>query len=160
MKEWLIVCVDLLCEWLPAVIWHIAPALATAVLTGVVLQLFFVSTSTQAAFIDGLIKLMDQIQQDTLDYWNIDPSDATESERASILEQKIKGLLRALSSDLSFFAVRYGKSPLFDKLLVHLHDSCSGGDFESKDRKTDTNRYLVVVNAVNNLKSALMRRKL
>ena len=154
------VCVDILREWWPPLLWHIAPSIVTVVVGGLLLQRFFVRKANQAALIDALVKQMDQIQQDSLEYWNLDAAVESNWARSSLLEQKIKGLLRALNADVDYFINKHGGAVLFNKLMVILHDGCSGGDFESKSRKIEATRYLMVVNAVSNLKSALMRNKL
>lgn len=162
MKDLFSVLVDLLREWSPPLIWHIAPSLVTVIIGGLLLQRFFVGKANQAALIDALVKQMDQIQTDALEYWNLDIAVEANRPRTSVLEQKIKGLLRALNADIDFFVSRYGKQNrvLFRRLLEDVHIKCSGGDFESKDRKIEPTQFLLIVNAVSNLKSALMMNKL
>jgi hypothetical protein len=79
-----------------------------------------------------------------------------------MLEQKIKGAIKSISADCNYYCDRYCKckSGELHNLLVEVSDACTGGDFESTKKKIETGRYILVVNAINRVKSELHRRKL
>jgi hypothetical protein len=141
-------------------LYHVAPALVTVLLGSFIVQRFFLSRTNEAHFIDSLISRLSDLQEDVLEYWNNDRRDSEKKERSNVLEQKIKGGIKGLAADFGYYSRRYsGKSEFIDP-LVDLTDACTGGDFESQARKPDTTRYIFVVNAVNKLRSKLLRRKL
>jgi hypothetical protein len=82
------------------------------------------------------------------------------SRSLKILEQKIKGDLKSLAEDVDFFVEKYKPKADLAKMMLHIHDACSGGDFESASHKVDHSRYLTVTNAINQLRSELPRHKL
>jgi hypothetical protein len=150
------------------VVYHLSPALVTVVLGGVIVQRFFVSKANEATYIDEIIAQIDSIVTDVLEYWNLDPSDSEEQNRAHILEQKIKGGIRGLNSDVRYFSARYCTIKAdrchteddVNHLVTLLADACTGGAFESAGRTPDRERYLTCVNAAIKLKSNLMRQKI
>ena len=97
-----------------------------------------------------------------LEYWNLAADCKENKQRQNLLAQKIKGNLRALTSDVNYFCGRYCNKigSKMTKLLTNLHDACTGGDFESNKKKADSQRYIIIVNAINDVKSELHRRKL
>jgi hypothetical protein len=141
-------------------LYHISPSLVTVVLGSLIVQRFFISRTNHAKFIDDIVARICDLQADSLEYWNNDCAGAEKRERCTILEQKIKGSIRSLSADLAYCAERYGRPEEFAQSLAELADACSGGDFESKNRKPDNARYLFVVNAANRLRSQLLRKKM
>jgi hypothetical protein len=80
-------------------------------------------------------------------------------DRARLLEQKIKGAIQSLTSDLRYYSGRYRKKTNFPPLMVEVADACTGGQFESANKTAEASRYLTVVNAINRVKSELMRMK-
>ena len=137
----------------------IAPCI-TVGLGGWWLQRGFVSRANASAFADALVKRMDEILVDSLEYWNIHEPDVVQAKRAKVLAQKIKGSVRTLSGDVQHFKKKYAKKEDFDSSLVNLLDTSTGGSFESANRIADPDRYLLIVNQVNDLKSKLIRVKL
>ena len=140
----------------------IAPSLVTVLLGAFIVQRFFVSRANEAALIDFLIEELDKLRDDALEYWNLAGDTKENKQRQILLTQKIKGNLRALASDFGYFCDRYclkDKSTI-TKLLTNLHDSCTGGEFESSKKKADPHRYIIIVNTINDVKSAVFRRKL
>ena len=83
-------------------------------------------------------------------------------ELQGVLAQKIKGMIKSLSADCNYYSDRYckRKSAELQRLLVEVSDACTGGDFESTRKKADPGRYILIVNAINRVKSELHRRKL
>lgn len=147
---------------LPAVIgflYYISPALITLCVGSFVLQRFFVSRSNEAAFIDNLVGRLEGLQSDSIEYWTTDPSGSAEGS-VRLMESKIKGGIKSLAGDLSFYTERYGERHEFNRLAAELADACSGGDFESLGRKPDFGRYILIVNSINKVRAELLRRKL
>lgn len=140
----------------------IAPSLITVLLGAFVVQKFFVSRANEAALVDFLIKELEELRNDALEYWNLVADSKEDRERQAMVAQKIKGNLKALSADLRFYCERYSRKheAHFSKLVTNLHDTCTGGDFESQRKKPDSQRYIIVVNAINGIKSDLLRQKL
>ena len=151
---------ELFQTWAPAIIWHVLPSFVTLCFGGYILQRYFANKSNQATLVDGIGEQMEKIQEDALEYWNLEVTDKEKESRATVLEQRIKGFLGGLSADVDFFVFKHGGKSLLRALVDELHVKCSGGDFESKQRKVDSGRYIHIVNAACNLRSALLRNKL
>lgn len=141
-------------------LYHISPDICAVILGGILVQWFFIRRANEAELIDFLIKELDELRSDALEYWNLDCGKEHEKGRARVLEQKIKGAIKVLSSDLTYYAKRYHKKWEHDKLLVEVNDACTGGGFEVASRASEPNRYIMVINTINRIKSELMRRKL
>ena len=143
-------------------LWHISPALVTVVIGAFALQRFFVRRANASSFVDAVIKDLEILKSDALEYWNIDPSDEKFSSRCCVLEQRLKGAIRSLSSDVTYFCSRYKKmdNPTIQNLLMDLADSATGGDFESQNRRPAPSRYIHIVNNIKNLRSRLLMTKL
>jgi len=136
--------------------WHILPSIVTVLFAGYLLQKFFVSKSNAAHFIDSILVELKQLKSDASEYWN-NPSDA----RDNVLSSNIKGLLHTINSDIIYYCNRYSKkSSNFSAMMLHLHSSVTGGDFESKKRKADQARYLTIVNDINKFRSELHKTKI
>ena len=140
----------------------LVPPLITVGLGAFVVQHFFVSRANEGAMVDFMIGELRELQNDTLEYWTL-PADSPENkQRQIVLAQKIKGMIKSLSADCNYYCDRYckRKSVELQRLLVEVTDACTGGDFESTRRKADPGRYILIVNAINRVKSELHRRKL
>lgn len=140
----------------------ITPSLVTVLLGAFVIQRFFVARANEAAMIDFLVKELDELRADSLEYWTL-PSDNKEHKlRKVVLAQKIKGAIKIISSDVNYFCSRYCKKKIneMEILLIEVSDACTGGDFESSTGNVDSGRYISVVNTINRVKSELLRRKL
>lgn len=143
-----------------AVVYQLLPSVFTVVFAGFFLQRFFVSRANEASFIDSLIKQMDDLRTDTLEYWNLDCTKTKENKmKARILEQKIKGAIKIIGSDVRYYSERYKKGRDLNDLVAEISDSSTGGEFESATKRPDTGRYTLVVNSTNRLKSAFFRNK-
>ena len=79
-----------------------------------------------------------------------------------MLEQKMKGAIKSISSDAVHFCGKYrkGMKPEVERLMSNLSDSATGGNFESKNRKADSSRYIMIVNSINEVRSCLLKTKL
>lgn len=140
----------------------ITPPLLTVVLGAFVAQRFFVSRANEAAMVDFMVRELEDLRKDSLEYWTL-PGDSKENkQRLTMLSAKMKGAIKALFADVNYYCQRYckKKEKELHGLVGELMDACTGGDFESAGKKVDTGRYLLVVNAINRVKSELHRRKL
>ncbi len=142
--------------------WHISPALVTVSVGAFALQSFFVRRANASSFVDGIIKDLEILKSDALEYWNIDPSNEELTTRCSVLEQKLKGAIKGLSSDMTYFCSKYKKvdNLTLQNLLIDVADIATGGDFESKNRKPAPSRYMHIVSTINSLRSKLLMTKL
>lgn len=152
---------DLL-EKLGGFLYHISPQLVAVILGGLIIQKFFVSRANEAALIDYLMKELDSLRSDALEYWNLDCKNGGVEckEKALVLEQKLKGGIKSLTSELGQYSRRYRKKADFRILMVEVSDACTGGNFECAKRTRDRQRYLMVVNTINRVKSELRIGKL
>ena len=150
-------------------LYYVAPSLVgtitAALLTSVLIQKYFVSRANQAGVIDALIKDLETLRSDSLEYWMIDPRDLDEQtrrdkqEKLLFLGNKLKGAIRSLAGDLRFLSERDNLRKFHD-ITASLLDACTGGTFESAGRAPDPGRYFIIVNAVNAAKSTIRRLKL
>ena len=154
---------DILCEILRLVV----PPLVTVVFGAFVAQRFFVSRANEAAMADYMVRELNDLRKDALEYWTQAPDAKDCKQRQMVLEQKIKGTIKGLSADINYYCQRYCKTKAgeMEKLLVEVLDACTGGEFESTKKKTengrsDNGRYIVIVNTISRVKSELHRRKL
>lgn len=153
---WLESCIEPIGRFL----YHISPALVAVALGSFVIQKFFVSRSNKAALIDCLIERLSSLEDDALEYWNLEYDTGEKKNRGKVLEQKIKGGLKSLAADLTYYSGRYGNGEDFTPFLSELSDCCTGGDFESRVKKRDSARYIFVVNGASKLRSRLLRDKM
>jgi hypothetical protein len=141
-------------------LYHIAPSLVGVITGGVIFQKYYASRANEAAFIDYLFKEFDHFRADSLEYWNLECTETKDQARARILEQKIKGTIRSLITDLMYYSARYHRKFSVTSLMVEVNHAATGGQFEVAKRPADGSRYAMVINSTNKLKSALIRRKL
>lgn len=144
-------------------LYHISPALVTVGLGAYVVQRFFVSRANQAALIDLLVRRLEAIQADSLEYWNLPcDSDANKQHERLVLAQKIKGAIFSTNSDMRFYCARYcsHSAAQMAELMCAVLDTCTGGDFESSKKQPDAARYLAITNAINRVRSELFKQKL
>jgi len=138
------------------------PTFVTVFLGALIIQRYFVSRSNQASFIDLMVRELDGLRDDSLEYWTLHSDSEDGKNREAILAQKIKGAIKCLSADMHYFCDRYckGDKSKVDELLMEISDACTGGTFESSPKPTDSGRYLLVVNAINRTRSELFKRKI
>jgi len=123
---------------------------------------FFVRNGNAGAFVDALVRELEGLRADSLEYWNAAPSSQNNEGRMTMLEQKIKGSIKSISSDAGHFCRKYkkGMRAEIERLMSNLSDSATGGEFESKKRKADSGRYILIVNSINEVRSCLLKTKL
>ena len=83
--------------------YHVSPALLTVVVGGVAIQTLFIQRANAATFVDGIIKELEVLKTDALEYWNTDPSQDADN-RCPVLEQKIKGSVISVGNDITYLA--------------------------------------------------------
>lgn len=150
-------------------LWHVAPAftgaLTAAIISGWFLQNYFVARANEAAFIDFLIEQLDQLRADGFEYWMLDVREGSSAEKKKLkqlgrcLEVKLKGAVKSVTAALGDFKAKYECKTDFDGLMMDVSDACTGGNFESDERPSDPSRNMVIINAINRVKSELLRRK-
>jgi hypothetical protein len=141
------------------VVW-LSPTFLTILIAGFWLQSFFVSKANQSNFIDVLLRQLEELKVDSLEYWNLDFNLAGNPERGKILAQKMKGAIKSLNSDIAFYNEKYKKEAKLSGHLNEIFETCTSGDFEGVSKPIDSGRYVLIVNAINKLKSQLLRGKL
>jgi len=141
-----------------AFLYHIAPQILGVILGGFLFQLYWVRRANESNLIDHLTKALDELRNDSLEYWNLDLREEKNLSRGRILEQKMKGAIRNLNSELRMYAERYCKKVKFEPLMVEVSDACTGGTFETASRGPDTGRYLMVVNIIHRVRWELIGR--
>lgn len=73
------------------------------------------------------------------------------------------GSIKNIYNDLDFFCVKYcnNKNKTLLKAMLNVSEACTGGSFESrKAAKDKENRYLLVINSINEIRSELFRYKI
>ncbi|HEY5910060.1 MAG TPA: hypothetical protein VJA21_05590 [Verrucomicrobiae bacterium] len=121
-------------------LYYIAPQVLAVILGGLIFQRYWVARTNESALIDHLAKELDELRNDCLQYWNLDLKTKENRPSGRILEQKIKGGIRNLNSDLRKYSERYCKKAKFDPLMVEVTDACTGGTFEGANRAPDPGR--------------------
>lgn len=146
-------------EWIGKLIWHVLPSATTVMFGGFILQRFFIRKSNASSFADSIIRELYSIRSDALEYWTV--NDQTNSRK---LESQLKGSILTVISDLDYYCQRYEVDRFtrskFELLEIALSDAVTGGEFEQKKRKANPERYLVIVNITNKVKSELQRTKI
>jgi hypothetical protein len=146
-------------ESLAAFLYHISPQVIGVIIGGLIFQRYFVSRANECALIDYLIRGLDDLRADALEYWSTENTKQNR-EKVRVMEQKIKGAIKGLTSELRSYCDRYCKKFDYAHLMQEVSESCTGGLFESEKRKPESARYLLVVNSLHRVKWELMRRKL
>lgn len=79
---------------------HIAPALVIVLvggfLGGFFLQRYFVKRANESALIDSIMRTLDEVREDSLQYWFSDS--AAKNANPKLLAQRIKGNMRTVYS--------------------------------------------------------------
>jgi len=138
---------------------HVSPQVLAVIIGGVIFQRTLWLVPTSPRFIDYLIKGLDELRCDALEYWSMDVN-AKNRDKARFLEAKVKGAVKSLTSEMKCFSQKYCRKTDFAPLMVEVSDACTGGAFESATRNADGGRHLMVVNSIHRVKWELMKRKL
>lgn len=148
--------------WWWDMILHAAPALITVIIGGFFIHRFFIKRNNIANTIDAVCDKLNALKNDSAEYWASNYSD-TESEKrkAMILESKIKASLLCLQEEIMFLNGKYDlEINAQQNELITLNDLCAGGNFESKKRKADKERFFKIVNSINKITMTLRRHKI
>ena len=150
--------------WLATIrfLYYITPALVTVSLGAFLVQKFFVRRSNEAAMIDLLVREFDTLRNDAIDYWSNLGRNSREKQQQVLMSQKIKISIKSIFSDLNYYCGRYcpKQATEIKVLMMDVSDACTGGDFESLRKSGDEARYLLINNAINTARTALLRRKI
>lgn len=140
-------------------IWHLLPALTTVVISGILIQRFYVRRANASAFVDNILKELQILRSDSISYWTV-----KEEGKDSILTSQMKASIQTIYSDLNYYCEQYklkhNMKLIFENKLILLSDAATGGNFEQKSRKLDSSRCYKIVNAVNALRSELHKTKI
>lgn len=153
---------ECLLYWVPKILWHLLPSILTLCIGGVLIQRYFIRRCNSSSFVDAVLKDLEILKSDSLEYWNLGTSNK-DKQRRLILAQKIKGAIRHLNADTKYLGGKYfssRKPPDFVGLLANISDAATGGDFESQAPMGDPSRYLLIVNSVGELRSVLLSAKI
>jgi len=148
----------------PALVGAVVGAILSACLTGFLVQRHWASRASESVLIDGHTKDLDTLVKMTLDYWSLDYSGETKrhkenGEKARALATKIKASIKLLVYALRDYSDRYCKNVDFTRLMSDVQDACTNGAFDAAKRGPDWDRYVIVVNATNRVRSALFVRR-
>lgn len=124
------------------------------------LNRFFVSRANLAALVERVCDALDALKDDCAEYWSVPYSDDRSSE-LTVLEAQIKGRMQQISALVDL--IQSKRPELSDQvrvLLVDLHDACTGGEFESKQRQADRGRFMRVVRIIYKIAVELQRLKI
>jgi hypothetical protein len=143
---------------------YVSPPVVGVIVGGVVIQRYWISRANESTLIKYLAKELDDLVDETLEYWSLDCSgdkkiDEENRQRARMLEQRIKGAIRNLNAALIRYSRRYCKNVDFTSLMVEVSDACTGDEFETVTKRgPDRGRYLTVVNAAHHVRWQLFAR--
>lgn len=146
-----------------AFIKSIIPSLITVGGGGYLINRFFVSRANLAALIERVCDVMDELRDDCASYWSVDcdTTDPKEMAHQSVLETKIKAEVLQVNALVGLLADKRRDMPDDVRVLIlDLVDNCTGGKFESKDRKADKPRFMRIVTGINSISVELQRLKI
>lgn len=145
-------------EWLKL----IAPPLLTVGVGGYLLNRFFVGRATLAAVIERVCNVLDELRDDCASYWSVDyPKAQDKIPEQFVLETKIKAEVLQISALVHLIAEKRNDVPDVLRLhLIDLQDYCTGGDFESKQRRAEKERYMRIMTCINSIAVELQRLKI
>ena len=138
---------------------HVAPALLILG-GGFFLQRHFTKRANESALIDSIMRTLDEIREDSLQYCF--PNSDGKNINQKLLDQRVKGNLRTVSSMIEIFTNHY-----FCKYKEELETSVSrifelttSGNFESEKRESNPKNYIRITNTTNEICKLLLHRKL
>jgi len=150
---------NLICDLL-SFLNHIAPALVTVALGGFLIHRFFIRRSNIANIIDSICEKLAGLKSDCASYWSIGYAE-TEKSKLSILEANIKASLTCIEREIRFLNEKYKINITKQQAeMLTLMDCCTGGDFESKNRKANKERFFKIVNSTNEIAFSLQHNKI
>lgn len=138
-------------------VWHVLPAATGVLLGGVLVNRFFVRKANVAAIVDRCCNRLDELRDFCAAYW----TNAPEEDKTAILEAKIKAATIHVHALVRILGRKYG--PIPDDVresVVELNDLCTGGAFESRDRKPDKAQFLRIARGIDRVAVGLQELKL
>jgi len=152
--------VDALFSGVGAFVWHVLPAVTGVLVGGLLINRFFVRKANVAGVVDRACDRLDELKDLCADYWTSE-SIPGNSKTNDILETKIKASVLQINALVGILAEKYGPVPgRVKELILHLQDQCTGGNFESLQRKSDKQQFMRIARAIDQLATALLKLKL
>lgn len=127
---------------------------------GFFLQKYFVKRANESALIDSIMRTLDEIREDSLQYWFSDS--AGKNANPKLLAQRIKGNLRTVYSMIQIYSDRYfskHKEEL-ETFVSKIFELTTSGNFESEKRESKPDNYIRITNTTNEIRKLLLHRKL
>ena len=145
---------------LSSVVGGLAGAIASAILTGIFVEKHWASRQGESTLIDSLVNDVGALEEKTINYWSLDcrgdaKKNEEDREKSRALAAKIKMDILKLHSSLRQYSERYRRNIDFGQLIGEVQDACTNGQFDSPRRAPDHDRYKLVVNATNRVRSSL-----
>lgn len=141
------------------IVWHLLPTLTAVLVSGWLLQRFFIRKSNAASLADSILGELQTLRNDSLDYWSLSDPD-----KEIVLASQLKGSIQTISADIDYYCIHYKinkeTKSHFDILQISLADAVTGGDFEQKKRKANPYRYLTILNVINKIRSEIHKTKI
>ena len=130
---------------------------------GFFLQRYFVKRANESALIDSIMRTLDEVREDSLQYWFSDS--AGKNANPKLLAQRIKGNLKTVYSMILIYSDRYflkHKEEL-ETSFIKIFELTTSGNFESEKsekREAKPDDYIRITNATNEIRKLLLHRKL
>lgn len=141
-------------------VWHVLPAVCGVLLGGLVVNRFFVRQANIAGFVDRACDRLRELKDLCAEYWTTLPSKSNRGE-CEIAEAKIKAGLLHVNALVGMLKGKYRcVSLVTEASILKLHDDCTGGAFESQNRKPDKRQFLKIARSIDHLSAELMKLKL
>lgn len=140
-------------------IYHIAPALVGVLGGGFLVNRFFTHRANLAGLVERICDCLDELREDCGEYWSV-PYVENDKPKYDVLEAKIKAQVTHVNALVILIGQRHTTPDELRKMLLDLLNYCTGGDFESANRKADRMRYMRIVSTINRIAVALHRLKI
>jgi hypothetical protein len=141
-------------------LYYVSPALTAVIFGGIVVNHFFVRKANLGGLVDRVCNCLDCLSNDCAEYWSVDFS-TEKQHNLAVLEARIKAQVLQINAMVLLINQKYGNvSSATRGLILDLQDACTGGDFESRQRKADIHRYMRAFSVIGRISIALQRLKI
>lgn len=143
-------------------VWHILPAVTGVLLGGFVINRFYVRKANVAGLVDRACDRLDELKESCADYWCSCPNSESPEDvkEAAVLEGKIKATVFHINALRGVLTKKYGLGSDLQAPITRLHDLCTGGSFESKERKADKQRFMKITRTIDDAAMEFQKLKL
>lgn len=129
---------------------------------GFFLQKYFVKRANESALIDSIMRTLDEIREDSLQYWFSDS--AGKNVNPKLLAQRIKGNLRTVYPMIQIYSDRYfpKHNGELETFVSRIFELTTSGNFESEkseQHEAKPDDYIRITNATNEIRKLLLHRK-